>query len=307
MGKVSGGLACRDFDNLKEYERWAVAHKDLARKLPTVETARGRHVYFEGHFNGIRHVLHGELRGGGGYCLLPPSVHPEGQKYKWIIPINSKNLLTLDPQLAGFIPDVTEHTEQSEQSEAIVIEGVIEKAINETLPFEFGTRNRKIFDFARTLKTLPQFEEADPKQFREVVRAWYNRALPNIRTKEFEETWIDFLQAWPRVKYPKGQEPIMKIFEKVKTIKPPQVAAKLYPDNNKLKILASLCRELQHEAKENPFYLSVRTTGNLLGASPMQASRWLFLLVSDGLLKIVEKGGTKNTVRKATRFKYIAD
>ena len=99
----------------------------------------------------------------------------------------------------------------------------------------------------------------------------------------------------------------MNVFEKAKKSKPPQIAIKLYPDNDKLKILASLCRELQSEAKENPFYLSVRTAGRLLDVSPMHASRWLFLMVSDGVLRIVEKGGTATAVRKATRFKYIAN
>ena len=99
----------------------------------------------------------------------------------------------------------------------------------------------------------------------------------------------------------------MKVFEKAKKRKPPQIAIKLYPDNDKLKILASLCRELQSEAKGNPFYLSVRIAGRLLDVSPMHAGRWLFLLVSDGILKVVAKGGTAKTVRKATRFRYIAN
>jgi hypothetical protein len=310
LGEVSNGLACRDFDTMAEYEKWAKAYPDLAKILPTVQTANGMHVYFEGHIKGIKHISNGELRGKGGYCLLPPSVHPDGTVYQWANPIINGNLLAVDLELAGFLPDVTENTEQSEkteQSEAIVSDDLIERAIKETLPKENGARNRKIFEFARAIKTLPQFTEADPKKFREIVEAWHKRALPNIRTKEFEETWIDFLKAWPRIKYLKGQEPIMNVFEKAKKRKPPQIAIKLYPDNGKLKVLASLCRELQAEAKENPFYLSVRTAGRLLDVSPMHASRWLFLMVSDGILRIVEKGGTAKAVRKATRFRYIAN
>src|ERR1043166_4914176 len=48
LGSVSGGLCCRDFDDLESYERWAELHPDVARTLPTVETHRGRHVYFRG-------------------------------------------------------------------------------------------------------------------------------------------------------------------------------------------------------------------------------------------------------------------
>jgi len=45
MGEVSGGLVCRDFDKMDSYQQWADEHPDLALTLPTVATARGRHVY----------------------------------------------------------------------------------------------------------------------------------------------------------------------------------------------------------------------------------------------------------------------
>ena len=310
VGEVSNGLTCRDFDTIAEYHLWVSKYPDLAKILPTVQTSKGRHIYFEGHINGIRHIANGELRGNGGYCLLPPSVHPDGAIYQWVNPVFNGNLLAIDPELAGFIPDVTEQTEkteQTEQSEAIVSDDLIERAIKETLPQELGTRNRKIFEFARALKSLPQFTDVGRERLRQLVKAWHKQALPNIRTKEFEETWIDFLKAWPRIKYLNGEEPIMKVFEKAIRLEPPKVAVEKYPENNNLKILVSLCQELQRAAGNNPFYLSVRTAGKLLKVSPMQANRWLFLLVSDGILKIVAKGGTAKTVRKATRFRYIAN
>ena len=154
---------------------------------------------------------------------------------------------------------------------------------------------------------MPQFADADPTQLREFVKIWYKRALPNIRTKEFEETWIDFLIAWPRIKYVKGEEPMAQMFEKAIQLDPPQIAIEKYPDNSKLKILVSLCRELQRAAGNKPFFLSVRTAGRLLNIAPMTASRWFFLLQSDGIIKVVTKGGTAQTVRQASRYGYIAN
>jgi hypothetical protein len=311
VGEVSNGLACRDFDTMAEYQLWARNYPELAKMLPTVQTAKGMHVYFEGHFDGIKHISNGELRGSRGYCLLPPSVHPDGAIYQWVNPIFNGNLLAVDPILAGFLPkttNVTENTEQpeqTEQSEAIVKEDSFENVILKTLPKGYGTRNRKIFDFARALKSLPQFVDADPKQLRNIVKVWHKRALPKIRTKEFEETWIDFLKAWPKIKYKIGDEPMAKIFEKAVKLEPPNVAVEKYPANRKVQILVSLCRELQRAAGENPFYLAARTAGRLLGVSHMQASRWLFLLESDEILKVVCKGGTAEAARKATRFRYI--
>ena len=307
LGPVSGDLACRDFDNMAEYKQWQQDYSDLAKKLPTVKTSKGIHVYFEWPVQGIKYITNGELRGSGGYCLLPPSIYPDGKVYQWVNPLSNGSLLAIDPKLAGFMPDVTEQTEQTEQTEAIVGGDYIEKAIKETLPKERGTRNRCIFEFVRALKSLPQFTDADPKQLRQIVEIWHKRALPNIRTKEFEETWIDFLKAWPRIKYLKGEGPMAKIFEQAIQLEPPEMAVEKYPDNSKLKILASLCRELQRAAGDSPFYLSVRTAGKLLKISPMQASRWLFLLQSDGIVKLVCKGGTADTVRNASRYQYIAN
>ena len=332
LGEVSGDLVCRDFDTVEEYQSWAKTHLDLAAKLPTVRTAHGYHVYFEARLDGIKYVSNGELRASGGYCLLAPSVHPNGTVYKWLNPPTRNNLLVLDPEKAGFMSDVTEHTENTEQTEKteqteaiegkgvrealtrkkrktktkVKVESEVEAAIRATQPEEFGTRNRRIFEFARALKSLPQYADADPKELREIVKVWHKRALPNIRTKEFEETWIDFLKAWPRIKYAKGKEPMSKTFEKAIQLELPKIAMKKYPNNSKLKILVSLCRELQRAAGNGPFFLSVRTAGSLLKVSPMQVSRWFFLLQSDGILELVSKGGTAETVRQASRYRYVA-
>jgi hypothetical protein len=330
LGKVSGGLACRDFDTMQEYEIWVAKRPRLAKILPTVRTSKGVHVYFVGHVEGIHHTTNGELRGSGGYCLLPPSVHPDGQPYEWVNPLANSRLLTIRLELTGFIPNVTEQTEktqQTEQTKAIVmgysseveaktkkkskakseVENELETAIVETLPVQVGTRNRKIFEFARAIKSLPQFSDAEPEDLRDIVTVWHRRALPKIRTKEFEETWIDFLKAWPRIKYAKGEGPMAEIFERAIQFEPPPIAVEKYPNNSKLKILVSLCRELQKAAGEGAFFLSARTAGRLLNVSPMHASRWLFLLQSDGIIKLVCKGGTAETVRQASRYKYIVN
>ena len=103
LGDVSGGLVCRDFDVMAGYDRWATDHPELAKTLPTVETARGRHVYFRSTYRGIKKLADGELRGGG-YCLLPPSRHPDGPLYRWLILLPDGLLPVVDDvQAAGFL------------------------------------------------------------------------------------------------------------------------------------------------------------------------------------------------------------
>ncbi len=103
LGPASGGLACRDFDVQAAYDQWATAHPDLAQSLPTVQTARGQHVYFRAPgASGIQKLPDGELRCSGGICLLPPSLHPEGPTYRWQNPLPDGSLPILDPVQAGF-------------------------------------------------------------------------------------------------------------------------------------------------------------------------------------------------------------
>ena len=76
LGAVSGGLVCRDFDTMESYDRWAADHPDLASLLPTVATARARHVYCRAPpaYHVFRDLGDGEFRGAiGHYCVLPPS------------------------------------------------------------------------------------------------------------------------------------------------------------------------------------------------------------------------------------------
>lgn len=98
-----------------------------------------------------------------------------------------------------------------------------------------------------------------------------------------------------------------EIYEKAIQLEPPQIALKKYPEHSKLKILVSLCRELQRAAGNSAFFLSARTAGKLLDITPMTASRWFFLLETDDILRVVSKGRMTTEGGIATRFRYIAN
>ena len=98
-GQASGGLVVRDFDEAEAYAAWAAANPDLAGALPTVRTPRGYHVYFRvaGDCPRLWVTDSGEVRGAGGYVVAPPSTHPTGEKYKWIVPLSAQSLRVVDP------------------------------------------------------------------------------------------------------------------------------------------------------------------------------------------------------------------
>lgn len=331
FGPVSGNLGARDFDDQEGYTTWSRQNPQLARSLPTVETRRGRHVYFQADPANVAHCRrslgkaggtgaiacgNGELRiGQGCYSVLPPSVHPTGFVYRWERPPAGPNLPIVE--LEHFLPtrvDATErHRDDGEnrdnggrqtKTDAINLLGhanEIDGAILSTVPTGPGVRHRQVFELARALRAVPSLADAHALDLEPLVRRWHQLARPHITTKEFEETWIDFLKGWPRVKFPKGQEPMNAIFQTAIAADLPPAAARY--DGAGPKLLVSLCRELQRGSGENPFYLSCRTAAGLLQVDHTTANRWLFMLTTDRILRVEEKGN--RATRRATRYRYL--
>lgn len=52
---------------------------------PSVATTRGRHWWFAGQNRATVALGYGELRGLGSYVLCPPSIHPSGREYVWLL------------------------------------------------------------------------------------------------------------------------------------------------------------------------------------------------------------------------------
>jgi hypothetical protein len=339
-GPVSGGLVCRDYDNMAAYDAWASVHPDLAATLPTVATARGRHVYCRSGHRGIKELEDGELRGGG-YCLLPPSRHPAGQVYQWLIPLPDGPLPEVENvAAAGFIPDnrpcnrenrdngdyrdnsgkpmMTEAMSKlgpfSNENEHLLtnIPQDVEQAILDSIPTAVGQRNRQVFELDRALKAIPRICNADPADLIEYIRAWHKLGLHKgvIGSEPFEETWIDFLQGWPKVKFPRGKDPMSMILEQAR--RSPLPAAALKYDHAGLRLLVALCRALQRASGKQEFFLSTRKAASLLGLTTskgqpdhVKAWRWLWLLTHNGILEPVEKGDRAR--RRATRYRYLGD
>ena len=177
------------------------------------------------------------------------------------------------------------------------------KAISQTCPTKPGVRNNEIFEFARHLKSRPEYAEADPRDLEEFVRLWWERARPFIGTKDFDDTRLDFIKGWRKVKFPVGAGPLADALKRADALPIPK-AAERYTDPKRQR-LVGLCRELQEITPNTPFFLSCRTAGDSLGIEYQNANRWLMLLCEDEILKL-DDPGTRGANGRAARYRYIA-
>jgi hypothetical protein len=370
-GSVSGDLGCRDYDRQEDYDHWAAEHPDLAAILPTVGTARGFRVYFRTvpenlFFVDLRDVQppeDGEYSAScRHYSVLPPSRHPDGPMYRWVVPLPDGEIrFVADVRAAGLLPshvtddqvtregvteetdetdeaqetEDTEETEETEETEAIreevvkpappppnglvssvssvssVTSGVpdveIDAAIAKTMPTAIGRRNKQVFELARALKGIPRLADAPVDAMRPYVCRWHRLGLDRrvIATVPFEETWIDFIHAWPRVRFPKGNQRLLRIVQRAK--ESISTVPQCY-EGAGLRLLVAICREFQRDSGGQPFFLSCHMAAMLLGLGEnghVKAWRWLELLVHDDVLDVVEP--PQRGKRRATRYRYIGD
>jgi len=307
---------------------------------PMVSTGGGgRHFYYrlpEGRRLPSKLADGIDLKGHGGYVIAPPSSHILGGSYAWVPETDLGRFSfadapewVLSPQ-----PRATESTETTEEdrggsqsspssqsshlslstsvlsvvsvlSVAAPDDERIQLAIESTLPTGHGQRRRKIFEFCRHLRAIPECKDQPASAFREHVAEWHARALPFIKTKPREDTWFDFIEAWDKVKFPIGEGAIDDVFADAEKLPFPEVA--LQYDSPEIRRLIRLCKELQRRAVnqgEDRFYLTGDVVARLLGMSRDRAFRYLNGLIREGILELVTP---HIPMKRARRFRYLGD
>jgi hypothetical protein len=301
-GEVSGGLAIRDFDTKSSYERWAQAYPALSKELGTVRTFKGFHVYCRSDLQKNKKYSDGEFRGSG-YTLAPHSLHASGQRYEWIIS------LPPDGRLQQVEHQVFTRCYDSETSEnpkpfsvlsdlsALSVLSDTSLLIQACLPQAPGQRNYCLMNLARALKFNAGLADAPKPALKALVKKWFDLALPIITTKEFDETWADFIHAFKRARLPFGD--VLKTAETAIDLNNPPPAANHYT-HAPTKMLIALCAALASLHPKGNFFLSSHVAAERAGMSQPQAYRRLQMLVEDGVIQEVEKG----EYPRATRYRW---
>ena len=166
-----------------------------------------------------------------------------------------------------------------------------------TLPSDEGQRNKCLFELARFLRgTRP---ELTPGDLRPIVQEWHALAGPNISTKEFSISWMDFMRGWEKVKHPYGETLASALKGLEDMALPESLATRDYGEKTERLIL--ICRQLQRNEGDKPFFISSRQAGELVDLHFTDASKALSCLVYDGILELVKKG----VGNQASRYRYI--
>jgi hypothetical protein len=162
-------------------------------------------------------------------------------------------------------------------------------------------RAHRLFDLARALKAVPHLADADFDALRPIIKRWHELARPAISTQEFEESWIDFLRAWERVRFPAGTGPLDRAFS-ISQSQPLPACAERFGIIG-IRLLIALCRQLQLTAGDGTFFLACRSAANLLDIEHTTANRWLWLLERERILQRISTGSKAS--KKANEYRYL--
>ncbi len=280
FGAVSGWLACADFDQMDAYNAWTREKPELAKVLPTAETFRGRHVYFRGEgrtskFDG------GDLKFNG-YAVAPPSLHPDGAIYKWLIPFDGDVPTILDTKAAGFgagtpsrysgctslgVPPFPTLGVPTHDKAAF-----IQKCIFATVPTGPAQRNRLLFELVRRIK-FSGFTFTDDEQ-QAIVATWLAGAIKaGTKDTSFAKNWDDWRYGWERANGgPLGLA---------------TMAARQTEGSVRDKLIV-LCRSLA--APDGRFFLSYGDAAFAASCTKKGAFKAMMALKDDGLVVLVKRG-----------------
>lgn len=148
-GQVSGGIIAIDLDchsdeanGLHFLHDWEVEHGKLPETWTQITGSGGKQLFYRAGQD-IRNSANGEIgvdvRGNGGYVVLPPSLHPCGDCYEWSISPDDMDVADADDKVYDFIRAVSKTKKRVDgwNAEKTGIPSEIKENRNETL-FSLG-------------------------------------------------------------------------------------------------------------------------------------------------------------------------
>jgi hypothetical protein len=161
------------------------------------------------------------------------------------------------------------------------------------------TSNILLFELAREIRGVEKRHgrKLNPVEYISVYDKWKEASRPFLRPGN--DYFTELLAKLDWVTVPKG-ETLVAAFERAKTKSPPEKT--MISRNKDLRLLASLCRELQELAGDQPIMLCQVSVAKLFEhSSHRNISNWIKALKTLGVLTVAASW----RLGKAARYFYI--
>jgi len=191
-----------------------------------------------------------------------------------------------------------------------IIQKALEKAKAEYEQFEGNdfVGNRAVFILCQHLHGVVNAEKVTAEELDLYVRQWYDlcdRLLVDDGGEplSYTEIWAQFIDIWEneRVKFPKIDHLALALESAKQYDKPrPEVA---HLDCRITQLIAHTCYELQQLRHDGKFFISQEDAGKIIGKGQKEGRLIMNLLLSEGVLVLVEKGRTG----LASTYNYVVN
>jgi hypothetical protein len=290
LGTASNGLVTIDFDDEDYVEPFLEANPLLRTTLRTT-AQRGCNIWLRCTTDYPRSCTLrnrsgdeiGEWRTDGNQTIIA-GTHPDGVPYRFVV---EKPVITIDyveivwPDLI-LPPNATEsqRVRRVIEKEVVSVGGSLQvqsffgvDLIAQVAPTDYRQNNTSLFKLARLVKSYENAigRPASDIEFESVFDRWCPMARRFWRHSR-DEYYAEFLEAYGYARMGLDENPIELAVSRAKAAPLPQVRG--FTDE-RIRLLAAICREIQQIMGANPFFLPTRKLGDILGAHYTQVARWL--------------------------------
>ncbi len=320
LGKVSNGLVTIDFDDEGYVEHFLEVNPLLRTTLRTT-AQRGCNIWVRCttaypqscKLRSRSGDEIGEWRADGNQTIVT-GTHPEGVPYRFVI---EKPAITIDYREVVW-PDVIQRpgATESQRAKGVRETNVVSVGgcglqiqafcsadlIGQVAPSDFRQNNFSLFKLGRLVKSYENAigRPASEVELESVFDRWCLVARAFWRHTR-DDYWAEFLQAYHYARIGLDQDPLELALHRGRTIPLCEVAG--FSDE-RVKLLAGICREMQRLVGNNSFFLPTRKLGRLLGAHWSTVARWLVALETLNVIRLAPGEVRKRGGSRSPRYHY---
>lgn len=198
------GIVVIDIDDPDSFEAFEADHGELPATLTVLTGGGGEHRIYRRPVGGLRNSARRlapgvDVRGDGGYIVAPPSIHPDGDRYRWLdntdpvdLPQWVIDLLTAEPESG----EPTRSGASGEPGGTPWGRRVLDGELSRLLSAHEGQRNNTLFHAACKVSEACKAGELDEVEGRDRLE----QAASRILNLPLDEVRATVESAWQRTK-----------------------------------------------------------------------------------------------------------